>query len=185
MFLPQPRRPRPSSAAGHRRHHSTSSTSTRTNPIKRNTKRRPQSAKRTPSFPFRTHLRRQRENKALFNFVPVPIPLVRLPPVKSRETRDKDYNDSHHTAKKRKKHSPMVLKGTSIPFEWWESAAKRGDKTALAVIDAMGKDACRQEKIQREKLFQQKQKQMGTTMHEKERFSVEFRSSRSCFGMYK
>jgi hypothetical protein len=154
---------------------STTTTSNSINTIKQ----RPCSAPpKRPSYHFRTHLRRKKENSNLFSFVRRPPPLIRLPSVPKR----RQVQLKREPRRKKSSYIHPLPKGTGVPYEWWESAAKRGDKRAQEIVDMLNKDDTLQ--INQNKVVQKMERKKALEKLRKPRFGVNFKKSRSCFGLY-
>jgi hypothetical protein len=104
----------------------------------------------------------------------------------------------------------LVLKGTSVPKEWWIDAAKKGDQNACLVLRKMEEEEEKERKKEIERRVRERRHQnnMPTfckkrTKKElaafrrakiieraeqnatrKKRFQLDFAKSRSCFGLY-
>ena len=71
------------------------------------------------------------------------------------------------------------LRGTSIPYEWWQEAADRGDKKAAEILKTMTVVNAKSQQKQDKLLLK-----LESQLPKKPRFSVEFPGARSCFGIY-
>ena len=183
LSKPQQPKQRPSTAGSNRKTHKKvgrHNIKKRQNRRKTSATQRPSSAPpKRPSFHVRTHLRRKRENSNCFNFIVQPPPLIRLPSLPSlAESRSK-------ARRMRKVPTPKTtpaitfLRGTSIPYEWWQEAADRGDKKAAEILKTMTVVNAKSQQKQDKLLLK-----LESQLPKKPRFSVEFPGARSCFGIY-
>jgi len=177
--------------------------------------------RRRSKYHTRIHEKRKKQSKIFFSFVPIPPPLLRmplLPPVATMQlhlsatNNTNDDNTStgiNHVSLKYRQIEPLILRGTSVPKEWWIHAAEKGDPHALYILEKQEEE--RQEEDRREERRKRETRQgnkkpaCGKTTKEqlaafrrakiveraeqntiqKKRMTVDFPTARSCFGLYR
>ena len=175
-----------------------------------------QSNYHTP-YHTRIHEKRKKQSKIFFSFVPIPPPLIRmplLPPVATMHqlhlsTTNTTTNTNNTNNTNTRQIEPLILRGTSVPKEWWIHAAEKGDRHALYILEKQEEERQeedrRKERRKREARQGNKKPACGNTTKEqlaafrrakivkraeqnavqKKRMTVDFPTARSCFGLYR